>query len=278
MEQEAEKDSNLQVIDKSISKRESKYLLTLSQRKIFQLKILPILLIGSLIWLSGEIIFSFVFIEFEFTVIFLTIYIFAIILEGVLFLLFYFVSKANKTYLGLSIFFIFCFIAGIISLPIIMLTGFLLQVHMFLTLTVGATILVSLVAYSLRDKYFAKGYLWAHIIIFLIGLAVFEILFIIIFDIQNFLLTIPITLAYLLTASLVIMFYGAKAVQKNETKPWIFILYKVEGILLLALIIAVVIVVVILIIIVLAIICGDTNVSLGDLGIGGGSRKKKKKV
>ncbi|MFX1498674.1 MAG: hypothetical protein ACFFBH_14210 [Promethearchaeota archaeon] len=266
------------MINKSISKRESKYLLTLPQRNTFLHKILPILIIGSLIWLASEIVFSFVFRDFEFTTMFLTIYIIFLIVEGGLFTLFYFVSKANKKYLGLSIFFIFCIIAGIISLPIIILTEFLPQVHMFVTLTVGATLIVALMAYSLRAKYFAKGYLWAHIIIFLIGTAIFELLFIIIFNIQNFLLTIPITLAYLLIASLVIMFYGAKAVQKNENEPWIYIFYKVEGLLLLALVVAVVIVVVVLIIIVLAVICGETGgIDLSGIGGGGGGSKMKRK-
>lgn len=277
IEQEIAKSSDLQVIDKRISKRESKYLLTSPQRRVFQQKILPVLIIGSLIWLTSEIVFSFLFVEYEFTTMFLIIYIIFLIVEGGLFTLFYFVSKANKKYLGLSIFFIFCIIAGIISLPIIILTEFLPQVHMFVTLTVGATLIVSLMAYSLREKYFAKGYLWAHIIIFLIGTAIFELLFIIIFGIQNFLLTIPITLAYLLIASLIIMFYGAKAVQKNEKEPWIFIFYKVEGILLLALIIAIVIVIVVLIIIVIAVICGEANIDLSGIGGGGSKMKRKKK-
>jgi len=258
-------------------KRESKYILTSFQRKVFLQRILPILLIGSIIWLASEIFFDFIFKEFEFNFIFFVFYICMIVFEVSLFIIFYFVSKADKIDAALIIFFTFCFIAGILSLPIIIFTEFLPQVRMFITLTLGAIITVCMIGVVLRVNYFAKGYLWAHIILFLIGTAIVEFIFIILFNIQNLLLTIPIILAYISIVSLTTMFYGAKAVQQSEKRPWIYIFFKVEGILLLALIIAIIIAIVVLIFILIAIAVGDSNIDLSGLTGGGGTRRKKKK-
>jgi hypothetical protein len=261
-----------------VIKKGSKYLLNSSQRNIFLQKILPLLIVGSIIWLFSEIIFSMIFIDIKFTHIFLVFYVFMIIIEGILFLLFYFSSKANRIQLGVLIFFLFCFIAGILSLPIIIITEFLPQVHMFVTLSLGATLIVGFIGIILRENYFSKGYIWAHIILFLIGMSILEIIFIFIFKIQNFLLTIPVSLAYILVVALTTMFYGAKAVQKNEKDPWIYIFFKIEGLLLLALIIAAIIVVVVLIIVAIGIACGGGNFDFSGLSSGSRSKEKRKKM
>ncbi len=214
--------------------------------------------------------------EFEFNFIFFVFYICMIVLEINLFIILYFVSKTGKTDAGLIVFFTFCFVAGIFSLPVIIFTEFLPQVRMFITLTLGAIIINCMIGIVLRENYFAKGYFWAHIILFLLGTAVMEFIFIIIFNIQNFLLTIPITLAHISIVSLTTMFYGAKAVQKSEKRPWIYIFFKVEAVLLLSLIIAIVIAVVVLIFILIAIAVGDSNIDLSGLSGGSGTKRKKK--
>jgi hypothetical protein len=255
--------------------KRTKYALTISQRYNFLQKILPTILAGSIIWLISELIFSMIFIEIEFNQIFLVFYVNMIVIEAILFFSLYFVSKNNRVNLTLLIFFIFSFIAGILSLPIIMITEFLPQVHMFVSLSVGALLITSFIGIILRDKYFAKGYFWAHIILFLAGTVIIEVIFIIIFDIHNFLLTIPISLAYIMIVSLTTMFYGSKVVQKNEDKPWILNFYKIEGILLISLIIAIVVVVVVLILVWIGIAAGGSDFSFS--GIGGGSPKSRKK-
>ncbi|MFW9865275.1 MAG: zinc-ribbon domain-containing protein [Candidatus Thorarchaeota archaeon] len=259
------------------AKRESKYILTSGQRNIFLYKVMPIILIGSVIWLISEILFTIIFIEIEFNIVFLIFYICMIIVEVNLITTIYFTAKANKIYLTLLIFFLFSFIAGILSLPIIMITQFLPQVHMFVSLSLGATLITCFVGFILREKYFAKGYLWAHIILFMTGLALLEIAFIFIFTIHNFLLTIPASLAYILIITLTEMFYGAKAVQKSEKDPWVYIFFKIEGMLLLVLIISIGIVIIVLIFIAIAIACGDSNLNLSGLSGGGGKSKRKRK-
>ncbi|MFW9827393.1 MAG: zinc-ribbon domain-containing protein [Candidatus Thorarchaeota archaeon] len=255
--------------------KRTKYALTKSQRYDFLRKILPTILAGSIIWLISELIFSMIFIEIEFNQIFLVFYISTIIIEAILFVSLYFVSKNNKLNTALFIFFIFSFIAGILSLPLIMITEFLPQVHMFVSLSIGALLITSFIGIILRDNYFAKGYIWAHLLLFLIGTVLVEVVFIIIFDIHNFLLTIPVSLAYIMIVSLTTMFYGSKVVQKNEEKPWILNFYKIEGLLLVSLIIAIVVVVVVLILVWIGIAAGGSDFSFS--GIGGGSNKSRKK-
>lgn len=258
------------------SKVKRRYTLTPSQRNVFLHKILPTMLVGSIIWLISEIIFSAIFIEIEFTQVFLAFYIVMVIIEVIFFILLYFISRENKTDLALLFFFLFSFIAGILSLPIIIVTEFLPQVHMFVSLSVGALLITCFIGLILRDKYFAKGYLWAHIGLFLIGTALVEIVFILIFDIQNYLLTIPISLSYILIVALTSMFYGSKVVQKKENEPWMLSFYKIEGVLLLSLIIAIVVVIIVLILLGLGIACGGSDLDFS--GFGGGRSKSKKKT
>ncbi|MFW9939040.1 MAG: hypothetical protein ACFFD5_15450 [Candidatus Thorarchaeota archaeon] len=263
---------------KNKEKKESKYILNNNQRKILLNKAFPILLIGSIIWLSGELIFSYIFFELEFNQQFFIFYISMVIVEILLFLGLYFASKADKIILGLFLLFSFSFIAGILSLPIVIFTEFLPQVHMFVSLSLGACAIVYFIGITLREKYFSKGYIWAHIILYGFGCLIVEIIFIIIFDIQNYFLTIPITLAYISVVALTVMFYGAKVVKKRETGPWLVIVFRILGMLFLALLLAIVIVVIVLIIILLAIAAGDSNIDFGGFSGGSWSRKKKKKV
>ena len=254
-------------------KKKSKFILTPPQRTIFLQKILPTLLAGSIIWLISEITFSSIFMEIEFTDTFLIFYICMIITEAFLFSMLYVMSKNSKPFLGLFFFFMFSFIAGILSLPIVMITQFLPQVHMFVSLSFGAILITYFIGLILRENYFAEGYSWAHVILFIIGTILVEIVFILVFDIHNFILTIPVSLAYILIVALTTMFYGSKVVQKNEKEPWMLIFFKIEGILLLSLIIAIVIVAVVLVLVGIGITCGGSDLS----GIGGGTSRKKKK-
>ena len=218
---------------------------------------------GSIVWLSGEYLFSFLFSDLDFTGQNLLYYIIIVIVEAILLISFFFASNNNKILLSVFFFIAFSFLAGILSLPVVIFTEFIPQVHMLVSLSVGANFIVYFLSLFLRDKYFAKGYIWAHIILYLIGIAIVEIIFIVMFSIQNLLLTIPISLAYILIVSLVLMFWGTRTIKKVEKENWIYALFKILGILLIALVLAVVIVIIVLLIIILAIISeGNFDLSL----------------
>ena len=263
------------MIESQESKKKKKYKMDEFQRTTLISKIYPILLMGSLIWLSGELLFSYFFSDLEFTELNLIYYIIVVIVEVNLFVFFFITAKYNKTLLSFLLFITLCFLLGILSLPIVIFTEFIPQVHMFVSLSVGANIIVNFVTLFLRDKYFSKGYIWAHILLFLAGCAIVEFIFIVIFNIQNFLLTIPISLAYILIVSLILIFFGVRTVKKVKNENWIYALFKILGILLLALAIAVVVVVIVLLIII-CVIASEGGADLSGLSFGGGGKKKKK--
>ena len=148
---------------------------------------------------------------------------------------------------------------------------------MFVSLAVGANSIVYIIALSLRDKYFAKGYIWAHVVLFMLGFLLVEIVFIIVFNIQKLIPTISITFAYICVVALTVMFYGSKAVKKVDKIPWLLVAYKILGMILLVIILALVFVVIVLLIIALVIICGGSGADFPDIGAMGSGRKKKKK-
>ena len=254
------------------------YVLNDFQRNLFLKKILPTLFLGSIIWLVGELIFSLTFQDVQLTGSFLIIYIASVIVEVGLFISIYFLSKHDKKVIALFLYFIFSYLAGIISLPIAIYTDYLTQVHMLVSLTIGANIVIFLMGLLLKQKYFAGGHFWEHLFLFLIGIALVEVIFIIGFDIHNYLLTIPLTLGYICTISLTTMFYGAKVIRKNEQKSWIFMFAKIQGMMLLALIIAIALVLLVLLIIIIAILAGDCDFDLSGISFSGSSRKKKKNI
>ncbi len=260
------------------SNKKSKYTIDSIQRKALISRIYPILLVGSIVWLSGEYLFSFLFSDLDFTGQNLLYYVIIVIVEAILFISFFFASNNNKILLSIFFFIAFSFLAGILSLPVVIFTEFIPQVHMLVSLSVGANFIVYFLSLFLREKYFAKGYIWTHILLYLIGVAIVEIIFIVIFNIQNLLLTIPISLAYILIVSLILMFWGTRTIKKTEKENWIYALFKILGILLIALVLAVVVVVIVLLIIALAII-SEGNFDLSGIGSGGGggigSKKKK---
>ncbi len=268
------------MVESQESNKKSKYTIDSIQRKALISRIYPILLVGSIVWLSGEYLFSFLFSDLDFSGQNLLYYVIIVIVEAIFLILLFFASKSNKILLSVFFFISFSFLAGILSLPVVIFTEFIPQVHMLVSLSVGANFIVYLLALFLREKYFAKGYIWAHIIFYLIGCAIVEIVFIVIFNIQNLLLTIPISLAYILVVSLILMFWGTRTIKKGEKENWIYPLFKTLGILLIALVLAVVIVIVVLLIIALAII-SEGNLDLSGLGSGGGggigSKKKKQR-
>ena len=258
------------------TEKKKKYRIDELQRKTLIGKIYPILLVGSLIWLAGELLFSYLFSNLELTGMHLIFYIIVVIVEVNLFVTFFFTARYNKTLLSFLIFIVLSFLLGILSLPIVVLTEFIPQLHMFVSLSVGANLIVNFMTLFLRDKYFSKGYIWTHLLLFLVGCAIVELVFIFVFNIHNFLLTIPISLAYILIVSMILIFFGVRMVQQIKENNWMYALFKILGVILLSLAVAVVIVVIVLIAIA-CIIAGDSAVDLSGFAGGGGTRRKKKK-
>jgi len=241
------------------TKRGSKYILTPSQRTIFLQKILPLILIGNITWLIGELFFEFIFSGVRFSEL-IGFYLFIVVIDIILFFSLNVISLKDMKVLGFIVYIIFTFTAGIITMPLVKLSNLLAnQVHMFLFSALECTIIVALIGLSLKDKYFAEGYVGAHVILFILFLTIAEIIFLVIYNIQNFFLTIPISLSGLCVFSLVTMFFGAISIKKLEKHPWIFIAYKIVSIYVFIAFGTILVAIVILIIVVIAIILEDSN-------------------
>jgi hypothetical protein len=264
------------MVESQEQKKAPKYQINSVQRKFLISRIYPILLLGSIIWLSGEYLFSFLFSDIELKGSNLIYYTVVVIIEAILFVLFFFTAKNKKTLTSLFFFIILCFIFGILSLPIVILTEFIPQVHMFVSLSVGAGIIINFMTIVLRDNFFSKGYIWVHILLFIAGCVIVEIVFIFFFNIQNFLLSIPISLAYILIISLILIFFGVRIIKTIENENWIYILFKILAVLLVALVLAIIVVAIVLLIIACA-IATDGAFDLSGFGGGGSSGFKRKK-
>ena len=92
------------MIEPQQPKKKLKYKINSIQRKALIGRIYPILLVGSLVWLSGEYLFYFLFSGLEFTELNLVYYIIIVIVEVILFILFFFTSKSNKVLLSILIY------------------------------------------------------------------------------------------------------------------------------------------------------------------------------
>jgi amino acid transporter len=126
------------------SDKKSKYVINSIQRKALISRIYPILLVGSIVWLAGEYLFSFLFSGLDFTGQNLLYYVIIVIVEAILLFSFFFASKSNKILLSVFFFITFSFLAGILSLPVVIFTEFIPQVHMLVSLSVGANFIVYL--------------------------------------------------------------------------------------------------------------------------------------
>jgi len=248
-----------EVIVKTEEKEKSKYTLSPSQRNLFLQKVLPILLLGNIAWLIGEITFSTsFFIGWDF----LPFYIIITIIDIILFISLGKIILTKTPSAALIVYIIFAFTAGIISNPIVMLRPSLAkQIQMFVFSALECTIIVGLMGITLKEKYFSEGYVALHLALFLAFVILAEIIFIIVFKIHNYLLTIPITVSGICVVTLVTMFFGAIATKKLEyyNSP-MYIAYKIISIFILVLCTAIFVAIIVLIIVVIAILLEDADI------------------
>jgi hypothetical protein len=149
---------------------------------------------------------------------------------------------------------------------------------MYVASTLEGTLIVGLLCVSLREKYFAKGYIWAHVILFIIYLTLSEVVFFLIFDITNWMLTISITLPYFCIVSFLIMFYGAVATKtmERDNTSWAFALFKILAFVFIAVFLAIFITLIVLIFITCAICGASVDLDLSGFAFRGKKKEKKK--
>ncbi|MHA1457750.1 MAG: hypothetical protein ACTSR5_17555, partial [Promethearchaeota archaeon] len=103
----------------SNKEKKKSYTLNDSQRSIFGRKILPTLLMGSVLWLLGEVLSSMYFSDIQMSPFYIVIYIAIVIIEGLLYLGLFFASKRENTVLVILLYGIFSYGVGFMTLPIV---------------------------------------------------------------------------------------------------------------------------------------------------------------
>jgi hypothetical protein len=256
-----------------------KYIIGSNQRKVLLNHIIPTLALGSFIWFLGEYFFSTYLRGYALEGLILAFYIFIVVFDAILFIVLYKITKIHNNFMGTMLFFAFCFISGALSLPIVMLTSFESQVHMFVTLSLSADVIVLFMGIVLKENYFAKGHIFEHVVLYLIGCAGALVIFIIAFKIHNFALTIPTALAIISIVSIMLMFNGAVMVKRNDIKQWMFIAVNILGKIILSLFIAAIFVAIAVVIVLLCAAGDGGGIDLGgSSGSGSGSIHRKKKL
>ncbi|TXT59051.1 MAG: membrane protein of unknown function [Promethearchaeota archaeon] len=259
------------------SSRWSTYTLDKKKRGNFLFKIIPTLLIGNLVWLLSTLWFIFLFTNNLIELNFWILYSILVVISIVIFIGIHIYSHKNQQILVIILFLSFCFISGIHGMIFVNVNQeFSKQVLMFVSANLGGISIVFLVGLTLKEKFMAEGYIWATMILFLIYLAIISTIYYLIFDIHNWLLTIPITLSYFCIISLVIMFYGPLTINRSEESHWTYVIYKILRVLVLSLVIAVIVAIIVLVAIILGIL-SEGNVDFSGINYYRSKKKKKKK-
>ncbi|MBN1800264.1 MAG: hypothetical protein JW891_02090 [Candidatus Lokiarchaeota archaeon] len=250
-----------------------------SDRMIFVYKVLPVLFTGSAIWLISQVLFNYIFVSQtilsqEF---FLVFYIVMTILNGVLFLLFYVSSRSGNEFYGIFFYLSFAFTAGTIPVPISMIIvldqALKTYVNAFVSLVFGGTLIVFFMGIIFRWNFFKRKYIFLHVLIFVIGIICLEILFLVIYGVSNPIL-IAVSTLVMITATIVILFYGISLSSKMKGDYWIYVVFRIIFSLLLISLIFLIIVIVL----VIAMVVQD-DLALDGLfySPSGGKTKKNKK-
>jgi hypothetical protein len=186
-----------------------------------------------------------------------------------LFIISYISAKKRKNVLGTVIFCIFAFTSGIFSVPIIMIIGnFNLYLYGIFSVGLGSMIIVFIISAIMSNKYFSKGYFWHHLILFIIGVFLIELILISALGITS-LFTITLSVICLIYTTVAFMLGGAILAKKIKEEYWLFWALNILILLFFYLFIFFLIIILILIFIFLEDVgeVGDVAVSALDPGI-----------
>ena len=254
-----------------------KFNLNDSQRIVFKNKVLPTIFAGSVIWLISELIFGSIFTKISIPgELFFAIYIPMIIADAVLYIVFYFLSRKGNVVFSIIMYFLFAVCAGIITVPISILTildvNLRIYVHGFISLVMAGGAIVFIVALLLQERFFTREYRWVNVLMFILGIFLMAIAFILIYQIRNMILMI-ISIVVLTIITLLVLLYGASLTRNVEGDNWIkVVFYILQSLLIFSFLVFLVLIMIILIIL----SEGDFDITgIGNLS--GSSRSKSSK-
>jgi hypothetical protein len=190
----------------------------------------------------------------------------------VLFLISYYAARKGNNDLAITFFFLFCYCAGILCVPVLLLFGkFNVFVYGAISLGIGGVSIVYLTGLILKERFFSEGSFWSHLGIIIVLYAVFEISMIFLLGITS-IFTITLSLIVMAYIILLTLLYGAALSKRIKKDFWMFWTLRILGVLILS-----ILMIILLITIILLVAAGDGDFDFGGFDlVGGGSIKKDK--
>ncbi len=254
----------------------SKFVLDDLERYIFMQKVLPISFWGCVVWFLGEIFFGLLFSISELLDFFWLIYFLMWIVVPIIFGISFYAAKRGDNNLSMMTFFVFCYCAGILAVPILLWSGSLyVFIYGAISIGFGGVAIVYLTGLILKDRFFAEKSFWVNFGLIIGLFALLEISTILIFGITSF---FTITLSLIVMGYIVILtaVYGPALAKQIKEDYWMYWTLRILGTLILT-----IIGIILLIVIILLMIASDGgDIGTIDLPIGGGgsSTKKPKRI
>lgn len=196
-------------------------------REILVKKVLPVALIGSIIWLVSQIFFGFLFTATALNTQYLNFLIAFLIISIIFYGILYKVSKFGDNAFGVMIFFIFSFIVGIFSVPLLIITGYwYVYIYAIISIGIGGTGIFCLIALIFRDKFFARGYFWIQILLGTGLIILLEFILIFTLGIQNW-ITVLISVLSIVYVFVATMIYTVLFSHELKEEKWQFWTYRI---------------------------------------------------
>lgn len=257
-------------------KVKSKLVLSSSEREVFQKKIIPFTLLGCIVWLIGQIYFWFLFQDpawLDYIWSYLLVFAF---LEFILFIICYTLARYKMNSIGIPLYFLFAFIAGIFTAPIFFITEkFNVYLYCMFSFGLGATIIACYMSILLRDKFFEKEQFWKHVLLFFKSIFLLECFLVLLLKITSA-PTIITSLVVLTFTSAMFLLCGALLSKKIKEDYWLVWAFQ----LLIFLLLTVSFIIVLVVVLIFAMLAdgADIDVELPDVGSFASPSTKKFKL
>ena len=237
-------------------------------------EILPFTLLVCLVWLIGQIYFWLPFQDpawLEYIWSYILVFAF---LECILFIICYTLARYKMNSLGIPLYFLFAFIAGIFTAPIFFITEkFTLYLYGMFSFGLGATIISFYMSILLKDNFFEKGQFKKHILLFVKSIFLLECFLVLILRITST-PTIIFSFVVLTFTSATFLLCGAILSKKIKEEYWLVWAFQ----LLIFLLLTVSFIIVLVVVLVLAMIADGADIDIDLPDISGFASPSAKKI
>lgn len=196
-----------------------------AEKSLLLKRVIPLLIIGCLIWMVGILFFYLYFLYsplIQFSQYFWIWYIIIIIIEFHLFIFIFAGASHKHESITIVLYTISTFTSGMLSTPILInFEGFTIPFFIILSVGVSGILLLFLLSCYLQEQFFQKSHLWLHLLLFLVYATAIELIFVFVLQSSNYFFSF-VSIIYLLSITGTILLSSAYAVKKIRKDLWIF--------------------------------------------------------